>query len=140
MKLVSTLPERVGFLHVVPVFDLLVLLLVFFLVGPSLVNQSGVEVEMPVSRYQVARQADASVITLTKGNPPVIWLGRQQVTAEELVAALAQLRLESLTIPTVYIRSDQEIASRDERAVAESALQAGFKVYLLGRSAVSERK
>ena len=48
MKLESSLPERPGFLFVVPAFNLFALLLVFFLLGPSFVSQSGVAVELPV--------------------------------------------------------------------------------------------
>ena len=63
MKLESTLPERPGVLFVVPAFNLFALLLVFFLLGPSFVSQSGVAVELPVSRFQMERQADATVVT-----------------------------------------------------------------------------
>ena len=133
MKLVSTLPERAGFLHAIPLFDLFVLLLVFILLGPSFVRHSGVRVEMPMSRYQVDRDPNAAVITITRGSPAVLWLERQQVSEAELIQQLAQRREESGTVPTVYIRSDAEISSAYERQVAETALQQGFRVYLLGR-------
>ena len=133
MKLVSTLPERAGFLHAIPLFDLFVLLLVFILLGPSFVRHSGVRVEMPMSRYQVERDPNAAVITITRGSPAVLWLERQQVSEAELIQQLAQRREESGTVPTVYIRSDAEISSAYERQVAETALQQGFRVYLLGR-------
>ena len=133
MKLVSTLPERAGFLHAIPLFDLFVLLLVFILLGPSFVRHSGVRVEMPMSRYQVERDPNAAVITITRGSPAVLWLERQQVSEAELIQQLAQRREESGTVPTVYIRSDADISSAYERQVAETALQQGFRVYLLGR-------
>ncbi len=134
MKLVSTLPERAGFLHAIPLFDLCALLLVFILLGPSFVRYSGVRVEMPMSRYQVEWDPNAAVITITQGNPAVIWLERKQVTESELIQQLAERREKSVTVPTVYIRSDAEISASYERRVAETALQQGFRVYLLGRS------
>jgi biopolymer transport protein ExbD len=133
MKLVSTLPERAGFLHAIPLFDLCTLLLVFILLGPTFVRYSGVRVEMPMSRYQVERDPNAAVITITKGSPAVIWLERKQVTESELIEQLVQRREKSVTVPTVYIRSDAEISASYERQVAETALQQGFRVYLLGR-------
>lgn len=134
MKLESTLPERPGFLHAVPVFDLFALLLVFILLGPSFVHQSGVRVEMPLSRYQIERDPNAAVITITQGNPPVLWLEREQVSKEDLVRRLAERREDSAGAPSVYVRSDGEIPSSFERQVAETALQQGFRVYLLGRA------
>lgn len=133
MKLVSTLPERAGFLHAIPLFDLFALLLVFILLGPSFVKHSGVRVEMPMSRYQVERDPNAAVITITQGNPPVIWLERQRVTEGEMISQLASRREKTAAVPTVYIRSDAEIPASYERMVAERALQQGFRVYLLGR-------
>ena len=134
MKLETTLPERVGFLHAVPIFDLFALLLIAIMLGPSFITQAGVQVEMPVSRFQVARQSDASVITITQGEPPVIWLERVQVSEEELVAKLESRRLASIQVPVVYVRSDKQISAEFERRVTELALQAGFRVYLLGRA------
>ncbi len=138
MKLVSTLPERVGLLHAVPVFDLFVLLLVALLMGQSFLNQSGVEVELPVSRYQVVRSSDANVVTLTPGSPPVIWLERQRVTSDELIAKLAERREASASIPILYIRSDKTVSAEYERRVAETGLNAGYRVYLLGKPLKSE--
>lgn len=138
MKLETTLPERVGFLHALPIFDLFALLLVAILLGPSFMTQAGVQVEMPVSRFQVARDGSASVITITEGEPPVLWLERQQMTEIELLAELEERRLASLQVPVVYVRSDQNIPAEVERRVAEVALQAGFRVYLLGRNPDSD--
>ncbi|MEM1082529.1 MAG: biopolymer transporter ExbD [Verrucomicrobiota bacterium] len=134
MKLESTLPERPGFLHAVPVFDLFALLLVFILLGPSFVHQSGVRVDMPLSRYQIERDPNAAVITITQGNPPVLWLEREQVSREELIRRLADRRDGTSAAPAVYIRSDGDIPASFERQVAETALQQDFRVYLLGRA------
>ncbi len=139
MKLISTLPDRVGFLHAVPILDLLALLLIALLMGPSFLSQSGVQVELPVSRYQIARSADAQVITVTEGDPVVLWLGRERVTPQELDVRLKEIREASMAregstpIPVAYIRTDQRIDVAEERRVAEQVLAAGFRVYLLGK-------
>lgn len=134
MKLVSTLPERVGFLHAIPIFDLFALLLIAIMLGPSFITQAGIQVEMPVSKFQVARHSDASVISITQGDPPVLWLERVRVTEEALIELLEERRQASLQVPVVYLRSDAQISADFERRVAELALQAGFRVYLLGKS------
>ncbi len=134
MKLHSTLPQRPGFMNVIPAFDLFALLLVFFLLGPSFLSQSGVAVELPVSRFGVDRDADASVVTLTPGNPPVIWLDRERVDLRRLVVALRERREASEGVPTLLLRSDRSIEAGLERQVAEKALQQGYRVILVGRN------
>lgn len=134
MKLVSTLPERVGFLHAVPILDLFTLLLIALLIGPGLLNQSGIQVEAPVSRFQISRSADAKVITVTEGDPVVVWLGRERVTEDELISKLKEMNVESGPSQVAYIRCDRRISAGDERRITESVLAAGFRVYLLGGS------
>ena len=134
MKLETTLPERVGFLQFIPIADLFALLLVALLLGQSFVSEAGVQVELPVSRYQLSRASDASVITLTEGEPPVMWLDRERMTEQQLVEALGQIRDRTQGVPSVYLRSDKAVPAGEERRVAELALVAGFRVYLLGQS------
>ena len=135
MKLESTLPDRVGFLHVVPILDLFALLLVALLLGPAFLNQAGVQVELPVSRFQLARSADATVVTVTEGQPPVLWLGRERMDEVALAERLESIRAQSATIPVAYIRSDAGVTAGEERKVVELVLGAGFRVYLLGKPA-----
>lgn len=138
MKLESTLPDRPGFLFVVPAFNLFALLLVFFLLGPSFVSQSGVAVELPVSRFQMERQAEAAVVTITRGDspsaPPGFWLEREQVTLEELAERLDARRGDDpVAASTVLLRADKSVSVELQREVAEIALEKGMRVFLLGR-------
>jgi biopolymer transport protein ExbD len=142
MKLESTLPERPGFLFVVPAFNLFALLLVFFLLGPSFVSQSGVAVELPVSRFQMERQADATVVTIedsgpegvSEWDPPTYWVEREPVSLGQLSERL-DARRGSDTSPatTVLLRVDKGVPVEIQRNVAEIALQKGLRVYLLGQ-------
>jgi biopolymer transport protein ExbD len=134
MKLESTLPERPVFLFVVPAFNLFALLLVFFLLGPSFVSQSGVAVELPVSRFQMERQADASVVTITAGDPPGYWVEREPVSLGQLSERLdARRGSESSPATSVLLRVDKGVPVEVQRKVAEIALQKGLRVYLLGQ-------
>jgi biopolymer transport protein ExbD len=134
MKLESTLPERPAFLIVVPAFNLFALLLVFFLLGPSFVSQSGVAVELPVSRFQMERQADATVVTITGGDAPEYWVEREQVSLGQLSERLdARRGNEASTATSVLLRADKGVSVETQREVAEIALQKGFRVYMLGQ-------
>lgn len=138
MKLESTLPERPGFLFVVPAFNIFALLLVFFLLGPSFVSQSGVAVELPVSRFQMERQADATVVTITAGDPPEYWVEREQVSLGQLSERLdARRGSDASPATTVLLRADQGVSVDTQRKVAEIALQKGLRVYLLGQPEAS---
>ena len=136
MKLESHLPERPGLLHATPVFDIFALLLLFFLMGPSLVLQSGVRVEPPPSRFQLERFEETLVVTLVAGAvdaAPAIYLGREPMDAETLVARLAQLRDEGLaTQAVVLLKSDERTPVRVEREIAEAILETGFRLALVG--------
>lgn len=138
MKLETTLPDRPGFLHALPLFDLFALLLVLLMLGPSFVNQAGVQVELPVSRFRIEQHPGASVVTLTPGDPPVLWLERERIEEEALLATLALRRERSAGVPVLYLRSAADVPAGSERRIAEGALAQGFRVYLLGRTEAGE--
>lgn len=109
MKLESTLPERPGFLFVVPAFNLLALLIAFLLLRESFAGQHGVSLELPVSRYQMERQTDASVVSITS-NPPGYWLGREELTLSQLSERLdARRGSDSAPASNVLLRVDRGV-------------------------------
>jgi len=142
MKLESNLPERPGLLHVTPVFDIFALLLLFFLLGPSFVLQSGIRVDPPPSQFQLERFEETLVVNVLSGAldaTPVIYLGTEPVGAEELAGRLESYR-EAGMIPRtlVILRSDENTPVKFERELAEEILAAGFRLALAGRLPDSE--
>lgn len=137
MKLDSNLPERPGLLHAIPVFDIFALLLLFFLLGPSFVLQSGVSVDPPPSRFQLERFEETLVVSLVSGAvdaPPVIYFGRELVTADELTERLLKLRQDGLISQlVVLLKSDEFTSVKFERQIAERILDHGFSLALVGR-------
>jgi biopolymer transport protein ExbD len=134
MKLESTLPERPGFLFVVPAFNLLALLIAFIVWKEAFSGQHGVSLELPVSRYQMERQTDASVVSITAGDPPGYWLEREQLTLGQLSERLdARRGSDSAPASTVLLRVDRGVPVETQQNVAEVALQKGFRVWMLGQ-------
>jgi biopolymer transport protein ExbD len=131
-----TLPERPGFLHVLPVVDLFLLLVLFFMVGPSLLLQSGLKVELPPSKFQMERFQDTLVVTLGPGQPPSnIHYGRRPVTFEDLVEILDQKRTDgSAAKAVVLLQSDRDTPVHFEREVAETIIGMGFRLALVGQA------
>lgn len=135
MKLAGTLPERPGFLHVSPVLDLFLLVVLFFMVGPSLVLQSGVTVDLPPSRFQMERYDDTLVVTLGAGQVEgKIHLGRVSVSFQELEAILDAKRADgSAAKAMVLLQTSTGTPVRDERRVAEMILAKGYRLALVGQ-------
>jgi biopolymer transport protein ExbD len=93
-----------------------------------------VAVELPISRFQLERQEDRAVITITADNPPVYWLERQQVSLSQLSEQLDTRRQgDQSPTSTVLLRVDKGVSVETQRHVAELALQKGFRVFLLGQ-------
>lgn len=135
MKLECTLPERPGFLHVCPVVDLFLLMVLFFMVGPSLALKSGVTVDLPPSRFQMERYEDTMVVTLGAGQVEgKIHLGRLPVSFDELSEVLEAKRADgSVARSVVLLQSAEGTPVREERRVAEMILAKGYRLALVGR-------
>lgn len=136
MKLEMTLPERPGFLHAVPVLNIFALMQLFFLLGPSLVMQSGVAVDLPPSKFQMERYQDSLVVTLGPGEPePRIHFGRDPVTLAGLADRLDKLRADGAQAKTiVLLQTDAGAAVGTEREVTELVLSKGFRLAMVGKT------
>lgn len=139
MKLEMTLPERPGLLHAVPVLDVFALLWLLFLLGSSLLRQSGVEVELPPSRFQLERFQNTFVVTLGPGDPePRIHFGRDSVSLAELAARLDHLSGESAQAKSVVLlQTDAGTPAGTERQIAELVLGKGFRLAMVGANSPS---
>ncbi len=137
MKLEMTLPERPGFLHAIPLLNIFALVQLFFLLGPSLVWQSGVAVDLPPSRFQMERYETPLVVTLGPGEPtPRIHFARDSVTLEELSGRLDKLRESGAQAKAiVLLQTDTGTPVGIEREVTEMVLSKGFRLALVGKNA-----
>ena len=136
MKLEMSLPERPGFLHVVPVLNIFALLLLFFLLGPSLGLHTGLAIDLPPSKFQMERYQNAWVVTLGPGEPtPRIHFGRDSVTREELSARLSKLRAEGAVAKAIILlQTDAGTPVGIERQVIELVLGHGFRMAMVGKN------
>ena len=134
MKLETHLPERPGLLHAVPVMDIFVLLWLLFLLGPSLLRQSGITVEPPPSRFQLERYQETLVVTLGPGEAgPRIHLGRDAVDIQQLDERLEALRADGAPARAiVLLQTDAGTPVGMERRVSEMVLENGFRLALVG--------
>ena len=141
MKLEMTLPERPGLLHAVPLLNLFALLWLLVLLSPLLLQQSGVAVDLPPSRFQLERFQDALVVTLGPGEAaPRIHFGRDLVSVDELAARLDALRVEGAAAKTmVLLQTDAGTPVGVERQITELVLGKGFRLAMVGANAPAAR-
>ncbi|BDS05950.1 hypothetical protein NT6N_09900 [Oceaniferula spumae] len=135
MKLQLTLPSKPGFLHTLAGLDIIALILVFPLLGPSFVQQTGIEVTVHESPWRLKQMDNPIVITLGAGRGTPLWVNKKQVPLDELEAEIQRLRDEEGgdTITTAVVRSDVDVSSGVEKDVINRILKIGLNCGLAGR-------
>ncbi|MGI8603801.1 MAG: ExbD/TolR family protein [Verrucomicrobiales bacterium] len=126
MKLETHLALTPRFLHVVPFLGVVILLLSFFLLGSSMVMQSGIRVQPPASSSLLEPMPHAHVITITSGREPQIYWNDRPVTLGELERVLNAEREKSR--PVVLVRADELAAYGSVAKVSQLALKSGYDV------------
>ena len=138
MKLEMTLPARPGFLHMLPGLDIIALILMFPLLGPSFVQQTGIDVQVHESPWRYEQMDNPIVVTLgaAVGDEAVpVWVNKDQISLGGLEAAIEALRSEDggEAITTVVIRSDVSVPSGTEKEVVNRVIKLGLHCGLIGR-------
>lgn len=136
MKLETTLDERPGFLHALPLFDLFITVTMLLLLGPVFLNQSGVTVELPASQFQMQRYGESIVVTLHSGkNEPQIYLGREVVSLDELSSRLEVLKAdEVMSRAMVLLKTDIGASAGMQSKIVDLVLRLGYKIALVGKT------
>lgn len=134
MKLETTLEERPGFLHALPLFDLFALVTMILLLGPMLLSQSGISVEVPASRFQMQRYSKSIIVTVGPGDRDAsIYLGRRAITIGELSGLLSEMKLdEEMSRAIVLLKTDVRTSVGMERLVSEIIIESAFELALVG--------
>ena len=87
MKLKMSLPERPGWIFVVPGFDFVALLLALVMLTGVVAREGLVEVKLPATGFRTERMIDINPVIVTvqsSADGPTYYVGRRQVSHEEL--------------------------------------------------------
>jgi len=138
MKLEMTLPATPGFIHMLPGIDIIALILIFPLLGPSFVQQAGIDVRVHESPWRYEQMENPVVITLgaaAEGEMTPLWVNKNLVSMEMLEEEVLRLRAEEGgdTITTAIIRSDVSVPSGVEKEVINRIIKLGLNCGLVGR-------
>ena len=140
MKLVTTLDERPGFLHALPLFDLFSLVTILLLMSPMFLGSSGVTVDVPASEFEMERYTDSVVVTLGPGGEDAkIYMGRNAIEFAELPELLGKLAEgDAKAKMIILLKSDVGTSVGMERKVSELILKSGYRMALVGESQAAE--
>ena len=121
MKLELTLPATPGFLHALPALDIIALVLVFPLLGPSFVQQTGIEVKLHESPWRYEQLENPIVITLGAGQHTPLWVNKKRVPLSKLEDEIKRLRSEEggEAITTAVLKSDVSVPSGVEKEIID---------------------
>ena len=138
MKLEMTLPVKPGFLHMLPGLDIIALILMFPLLGPSFVQQTGIDVQVHESPWRYEQMENPIVVTLgaASGDEVVpLWVNKNLISMGRLEDEINQLRSEEGgdEITSVIIRSDVSVPSGTEKEVINRVIKLGLKCGLVGK-------
>lgn len=123
MKLESTISDRAGMIYTAPLVDVVLLLLIFFLFGSSLVLKSGVGVTLPRSTSALPVAEEAHIITLLPGDTGRFYFNDQKSDLESLAALLEEGAARSRQ---VVLLGDEAIPYGVVMEISQIILQSGF--------------
>lgn len=135
MKLELTLPSAPGLLHALPGLDIIALVLVFPLLGPSFVQQTGIDVKVHESPWRYEQMENPVVVTLGAGRNTPLWVNKKRVPMDQLEEEIKRLRSEEggETITTAILRSDVSVPSGVEKEIINRIMKMGLNCGLVGR-------
>jgi biopolymer transport protein ExbD len=132
VKLRSHLDFRSEMMLVAPVVDVFATLLLFFLLGSSLVSPSGVRIELPPSSFSLQGLAEAHVLVVSAGTPPKLLLNDRETGLDRLESDLKDLAAADRTrlgrVSTLVLKMDQTTSHGLAMKVKNLALSTGFRV------------
>ncbi len=108
-----------------PFLGVVLLLLTFFLLGSSMVMQSGIRVQPPTSTSLLEPMPRSLIVTLSAGREPQIYFQDWPVALADLGEALDGEKTRSRQ---VLIRADELAAFGEVVRVSQVALDHGFEV------------
>ncbi|CAG8998443.1 MAG: Tol-Pal system protein TolR [Candidatus Celerinatantimonas neptuna] len=101
----SQQPEEAQ-IDLTPMLDIVFIMLIFFIVSTSFVQESGIQINRPVANHAGKQTQNAQVIGISANGQ--IWLNRQPIVQQLLSGALAKLKTSNPKI-AIVIQADKRV-------------------------------
>ena len=132
MKLTRTKQYNFGWLVLVPLLDVVFLLIFFVLLSTNFTLHPGIAISLPLSKFQLAPQANQQIVSITGGAVPTIYFRDQKITLEQLGPLLDDAKRDGRSI---IIKADRMTPYETVAAVTNAALEHGIASVALAGSA-----
>ena len=129
MKLERGYHFHLALFGIMPLLNVLLLVLVFYVLGSKFTLTPGVQVSLPVTSFALGARHNAEIVSITGGPVAAIYHRDREITLSELRARLS----ENLSVEKwLIIKADTGTPSGIVAAVTDEALRRSYSVILAG--------
>ena len=129
MKLDRSYHFHLGLFGIMPLLNVLLLVLVFYVLGSKFTLTPGVQVSLPVTSFALGTQHNAEIVSITGGPVAAIYHRDREVTMSELRARLSE---NQSVEKWLIIKADIGTSAGIVAAVTDEALRRSYSVILAG--------
>ena len=122
-------PRRKVIINITSLIDVIFMLLLFFMITSTFLEQPGIKLELPAAKTTVNSEPEEYVLTIDKKGE--LFLNRQPLTLAELEAAIRKA-LPQMKDAALMLKADQEISHGLVVRVMDMAKRGGVKKLIIG--------
>jgi biopolymer transport protein TolR len=112
-------------INVTPLVDVMLVLLIIFMVTAPMLNNAGVEIDLPKADTPPLSMDDDEQLVLSMDADGMVWIDETAFTLDELLPKLALIAENNPEQP-VFLRADGDLPYRRVVGLLELAKQAGM--------------
>ncbi|MCB0289929.1 MAG: biopolymer transporter ExbD [Calditrichaeota bacterium] len=105
MKLLQ-IPKKRIILNITPLIDVLFILIIFFVVSSTFLEQPGIKLELPKATSSESQRVEKAVLYITKDAK--LFFGEQEVTLESL-PGIVKSAMEVQAEKSLIVNADQQV-------------------------------
>jgi biopolymer transport protein ExbD len=122
-------PRRKVIINITSLIDVIFMLLLFFMITSTFLEQPGIKLELPAARTTANSEPQEYVLTVDKKGE--LFLNRQPLTLAELEAEIRKA-LPLMKDSTLVLKADQEITHGLVVRIMDMAKRGGIKKLIIG--------
>ena len=130
MKLERGYHFHLALFGIMPLLNVLVLVLIFYVLGSKFTLTPGVQVSLPVTSFALGtQQHNAEIVSITGGPAPAIYHRDREVTVDELRSRLSENQAAEKWL---IIKADTGTPAGIVAMITDEALRRSYSVILAG--------
>ncbi len=129
MKFSQIKKKSSGLLNITPLIDVLFILIIFFAVSSTFLEQPGIKLELPEAKKTDLQKIEKAVLMISKDEK--LYFRNKETTLESLPALLKDA-MEQSTDKVLIIQADKDVHHGLVIKVMDIARQSGVKKLVVG--------